>query len=174
MEKAGETLRKLSDRLRVMAAIVRHGKPENICITSIDPPRKRARCWVNGYIGEYSFEALLYPQHARRPETEILHSHIAKLCIRRIADRRIMAAFERGWELHPTTRRVGRMVRQLAAGLYVRVYGGISETPTTKRRCNPISISAIPLSSDAPAAMQTATATAATPQDGSSTQPKMK
>lgn len=69
---------------------------------------RRGRLWVTGYCLHLALEAVLYPRHARRPGIELEDSYIRKLCLRRMVDARIVAFFDRGWRLPPSTQHARR------------------------------------------------------------------
>jgi hypothetical protein len=78
--------------------------------------------WVRGTIGGHRFDALVFPDHADHPDYELGNSRISKLWVRRNSDRQVVAYFERGWDLRPTTPVAEQIVELLAAGLATAVF----------------------------------------------------
>ena len=72
----------------------------------------------------HRFEALVFPDHAEHPEYELGDSRISKLWVRRSADKVVVANFDRGWDLRPTTPMAEQIVDLLAAGLVECVLEG--------------------------------------------------
>ncbi len=72
--------------------------------------------WVEGTIAGHCFEALVFPEPATCPEFEIGGSNISKFWL---ADERrnVVASFDRGWDLEPTTEMARHLTDLLAAGL---------------------------------------------------------
>lgn len=77
--------------------------------------------WVTGTIGGHKFEALVFPEPASDPAFEIPGSNISKFWL---ADDegRVVADFDRGWNLNPATDLAKRITDLLAAGLAETVY----------------------------------------------------
>jgi hypothetical protein len=59
--------------------------------------------WVSGSIAGHTFQVLVFPEHAECEEYELGTSRISKLWLRRQVDRLVVANFDRGWDLEPTT-----------------------------------------------------------------------
>lgn len=72
--------------------------------------------WVEGTIAGHRFEALVFPEPAAIPEFEIQGSNISKLWL---ADehRNVVASFDRGWDVEPSTEMARHLTDLLAAGL---------------------------------------------------------
>ncbi len=72
--------------------------------------------WVTGTIAGHKFEALCFPQPASNPEYELPGSNISKFWL---AEERgeVVASFDRGWDIQPTTEMARRITDLLAAGL---------------------------------------------------------
>jgi hypothetical protein len=83
------------------------------------PAGKRGRRWVTGYCRRYAFEAVIYPRHAQEPDAELEDTYIRKLCLRRMADQRIVAVFDRGWKVFPRTEWVRSVVGYFATAAFV-------------------------------------------------------
>jgi hypothetical protein len=79
--------------------------------------------WVTGTIDCYRFEALVFPEHATIAGFELGESRISKLWIEQTSDPRMVACFDRGWDLLPANQRVGQVVNLLSAGLAETVFG---------------------------------------------------
>lgn len=80
-------------------------------------PRAAGGSWVTGRIDEYRFTALVFAEHAANPAWELDDSRISKLAVWRAADGAEVAAFDRGWDLEPTSPVAIDVVELLAAGL---------------------------------------------------------
>jgi hypothetical protein len=81
-----------------------------------------AGTWVKGTIGGHRFDALVFPEHAEHPDYELGESRISKLWVQRISDRVMVANFDRGWDVRPTTPVAEQIIDLLAAGLAEHVY----------------------------------------------------
>ena len=79
--------------------------------------------WVSGRIAGHRFEALVFSEHAEEPEFELGESRISKLWIKRLADKRTVCNFDRGWDVHPADATAAAIVDFLAAGLAEHTYG---------------------------------------------------
>ena len=86
-------------------------------ITKDGPDRPCGGRWVLGTIARHKFEALIFPEHAVYESYELDRSRISKLCIRQIWDRKIVANFDRGWDLRPTTPEAEIILDALIEGL---------------------------------------------------------
>lgn len=71
---------------------------------------RRGRRWVTGYCLKLQLEAVIYPRHAHQPGIELERSYIRKLCLRRMSGQRVVALFDRGWRVPPTTEQARRAV----------------------------------------------------------------
>ena len=80
--------------------------------------------WASGTMGGHRLDALVFPDHADEPTYELANSRISKLSLQRISDGQIVANFDRGWDVRPTTTIAGQIVDLLAAGLAETVYSG--------------------------------------------------
>ena len=78
--------------------------------------------WVKGTLNGHRFDALVFPEHAECPDYELGDSRISKLWLQSLADHRVVANFDRGWDIRPTTKIVTAIVDFLAAGLADHVY----------------------------------------------------
>ena len=79
--------------------------------------------WVKGTLNGYRFDALVFAEHAECPDYELGDSRISKLWLQSLADHRVVANFDRGWDIRPTTKVATAIVDFLAAGLADLVYG---------------------------------------------------
>ena len=79
--------------------------------------------WLKGTLSGHRFEALVFPEHAECPDYELGDSRISKLWLQSLADHRVVANFDRGWDIRPTTKIATAIVDFLAAGLVEHVYG---------------------------------------------------
>jgi len=73
--------------------------------------------WVSGTIAGHTFQVLVFEDHAENADYELGTSRISKLWLRRQADRQVVANFDRGWDLQPTTDDARAIVDFLAAGI---------------------------------------------------------
>ena len=76
-----------------------------------------AGTWVIGRLNGHRFDALVFPEHAEVESFELSQSKISKLSVQRLADQQIVAFFDRGWDVRPTTDEAAAIVDFLAAGL---------------------------------------------------------
>ena len=90
---------------------------DDLKITKTDSSRQMGGTWVTGSIAGHSFQVLVFEDHAECEEYELGTSRISKLWLRRQADRQVVANFDRGWELEPTTDAAREVVDFLAAGI---------------------------------------------------------
>ena len=79
--------------------------------------------WVQGQIAGHAFEALVFPAHAENESYELGDSRISKLWLQEGSSGRVVANFDRGWDVEPTTRTAKQIVDLLAAGLAETVFG---------------------------------------------------
>ena len=79
--------------------------------------------WVSGTIAGHTFQVLVFEDHAENAECELGTSRISKLWLRRQADRQVVANFDRGWDLQPTTDAAREIVDFLAAGIAEHTFG---------------------------------------------------
>jgi hypothetical protein len=84
--------------------------------------RHAAGIWAKGTLNGYRFQALVFPEHAECPDYELGQSRISKLWLQSLADHRVAANFDRGWDIRPTTKTAQAIVDFLAAGLADCVY----------------------------------------------------
>ncbi|HMN41864.1 MAG TPA: hypothetical protein PKE29_13550, partial [Phycisphaerales bacterium] len=95
-------------------------------------PRRAARpsrryagtgTWATGTIAGHDFCALVFPVHALNRDWELGDSRISKLSLTEQGRSTRVAAFDRGWDLRPTTDIAKRIVDLLSAGLAETVFG---------------------------------------------------
>ena len=79
--------------------------------------------WVSGTIAGHTFQVLVFEDHAENEEYELGTSRISKLWLRRQADGQVVANFDRGWDLQPTTDDARAIVDFLAAGIAEHTFG---------------------------------------------------
>ena len=79
--------------------------------------------WVSGTIAGHTFQVLVFEDHAESETYELGTSRISKLWLRRQADRKVVANFDRGWDLQPTTDEARAIVDFLAAGIAEHTFG---------------------------------------------------
>jgi hypothetical protein len=79
--------------------------------------------WVSGTIAGHSFQVLVFEDHAENEEHELGTSRISKLWLRRQADRKVVANFDRGWDVEPTNDTAREIVDFLAAGIAEHTVG---------------------------------------------------
>ena len=77
---------------------------------------------VAGTMGEHRFEAVVPKDHAEMPDHELDRSRINRLVLQRLSDRAVVAFFDRGWEIQPTTMFASQIVELLAHGLATYVF----------------------------------------------------
>ena len=100
-----------------------HGDPNAIDIGAdlrITKTTRRAAgagTWVIGTLNGHRFDALVFAEHAECPDYELGDSRISKLWLQSLADRKVVANFDRGWDIRPTTKVAQAIVDFLAAGL---------------------------------------------------------
>lgn len=78
--------------------------------------------WVTGTIGDFSFEALAFADHAACEGYELGDSRISKLSLRNRRTRECVACFDRGWDREPATDDARVAVDLLAAGLAESIF----------------------------------------------------
>ena len=96
---------------------------DDLKITKTDSSRQMGGTWVTGSIAGHSFQVLVFEDHAECEEYELGTSRISKLWLRRQADREVVANFDRGWDLEPTTDAAREIVGFLAAGIAEHTFG---------------------------------------------------
>lgn len=116
-------IRKLAERIAGHSL-----EAEDLVILQVDPPAAQGRCWVRGVVRGYQFAAKLYPRHALYPWCELGDSYISKLEIRQQADDRVVANFDRGWEILPRANAACEVLDLLERSLADRVYGSDART----------------------------------------------
>ncbi|MBX3377504.1 MAG: hypothetical protein KF678_10940 [Phycisphaeraceae bacterium] len=95
---------------------------DSLVITKVKARTRAPGSWVDGTIGGDRFQALVFPEPASDPAFEIEGSNISKFWL---ADDegRVVADFDRGWNLTPATEIAKRLTDLLAAGLAETLYG---------------------------------------------------
>lgn len=96
-----------------------------ITITSTGPKKFSGGSWVNGRVGDFYFNALVFAEHASRPSCELGRSRISKLQVIQHGSAEWMMNFDRGWDLRPQCDEVARVVRVLSRDLANGVYGPV-------------------------------------------------
>jgi hypothetical protein len=79
--------------------------------------------WVSGTIAGHAFQVLVFEDHAENEDYELGTSRISKLWLRRQADRQVVANFDRGWDVEPTTGIAREIVDFLTAGIAEHGFG---------------------------------------------------
>ena len=93
-------------------------------ITKTEGRKLNARgTWVSGSIAGHTFQVLVFEDHAETESYELETSRISKLWLRRQADRQVVANFDRGWDLEPTTDAAREIIGFLAAGIAEHTFG---------------------------------------------------
>lgn len=82
-----------------------------------------AGIWVDGRIAEHTFTALVFAAHAHDPANEMDGSRISKFELRTNDDRTIVANFDRGWDIIPSTPIANQIVDLLCARLAKKMFG---------------------------------------------------
>src|SRR5665648_472780 len=95
---------------------------DDLRITKTTRRAAGAGTWVIGTVSEHRFNALVFPEHAECPDYELGDSRISKLWLQRLADKKCVANFDRGWDIRPTTKIAQAVVDFLAAGLAEHIY----------------------------------------------------
>lgn len=95
---------------------------ETFRMTKVERSRFNGGTWVKGMIGGHRFEALVFPEHAESESYELAKSRISKIWLTD-ANRMTVAAFDRGWELRPTTPMAEAIIDGLSDGLAEAVFG---------------------------------------------------
>ena len=85
-------------------------------------PVKCGATHFTGTLNGHRFDALVFSAHAECPDYELGDSRISKLWLQSLADHRVVANFDRGWDIRPTTKTATAIVDFLAAGLADCVY----------------------------------------------------
>lgn len=96
---------------------------DDLEITKTTRQASGAGTWVIGRIAGHRFDALVFPEHAERPDYELGDSRISKLWIRRETDKQTVFNFDRGWDIRPTTNMAAAIADFLAAGLAEHIFG---------------------------------------------------
>lgn len=96
---------------------------DDLKITKNEGRQNVGGTWVSGSIAGHTFQVLVFPEHAECEEYELGTSRISKLWLRRQADRQVVANFDRGWDLEPTTDAAREIVGFLAAGIAEHTFG---------------------------------------------------
>jgi hypothetical protein len=79
--------------------------------------------WISGTIGGHRFEALVFAEHAERPEYELEDSRISKLWLKDGATDAVVFEFDRGPGIEASTEVAKAIVGLLVAGLAETVFG---------------------------------------------------
>ena len=95
---------------------------DTLKITRVCPRDVGGGAWVKGTIGGHRFDALVFPEHTQQPDYELDDSRISKLSLQQIGERALVACFDRGWDVQPTTAIAKQIVDLLAAGLAETVF----------------------------------------------------
>ena len=98
------------------------GIGDDLVIVKTTRRHAAAGTWVKGTISGHRFDALVFPEHAECPDYELGDSRISKLWLQSLADHRVVANFDRGWDIRPNTKITKAIVDFLAAGLAEHVY----------------------------------------------------
>ena len=96
---------------------------DSLEITKTDNTRQMGGTWVTGLIAGHNFQVLVFEDHAETEENELGTSRISKLWLRRQIDRQVVANFDRGWDIEPTTDMAKEIIDFLAAGIAEHVFG---------------------------------------------------
>ncbi len=96
---------------------------DDLKITKTDRNRQMGGTWVTGSLAGHTFQVLVFEDHAETESYELGTSRISKLWLRRQADRQVVANFDRGWDLQPTTDDARMIVDFLAAGITEHTFG---------------------------------------------------
>ena len=78
---------------------------------------------MRGSLNGHCFDALVFSEHAECESYELGDSKISKLWIQRIADKKEVVNFDRGWDRRPEDATAKAIVDFLAAGLAEHIYG---------------------------------------------------
>jgi hypothetical protein len=95
---------------------------DDLVIAKMAPRGSVSGTWVKGTLNGHRFDALVFPEHAECPDYELGDSRISKLWLQSLAGHRVVANFDRGWDIRPTTETAQAIVEFLAAGLAEHIY----------------------------------------------------
>ncbi len=96
---------------------------DSLQITKTERREDIGGTWVSGTIGGHRFQALVFEDHAESEEYELDGSRISKLWLRRQAEHKVVANFDRGWDFEPATDATREIVDFLAAGIAEHTFG---------------------------------------------------
>jgi len=96
---------------------------DSLTIDTTTPREAAQGTWVGGSIAGHTFRVLVFEDHAESEDYELGTSRITKLWLRRQADRQVVAEFDRGWDLKPTTDAAREIVGFLSAGIAEHTFG---------------------------------------------------
>ena len=134
MERGTRRFRKFAANLARQVSADMLNTFKQIGISKYHRVGRDGRYWVTGYLWGHAFEALLIPQHAKRPETELAESRISKLWVWELTAKRLVAAFENTWNIQPTTEKAREIVDYLTTFLAFRAYGPLPRVcPVTEQ-----------------------------------------
>ena len=100
-----------------------HDPAYDLQITKIETRQQMGGTWVDGTLDGHRFQVLVFEDHADTEAFELDGSRISKLWLRRESDRQVVANFDRGWDIDPTTDLAKAIVGFLAAGIAEHVFG---------------------------------------------------
>jgi hypothetical protein len=95
---------------------------DDLTITKTTRRFSASGTWVCGRLNAHRFDALVFREHAETAEFELGESQISKLWVQRLADKKTVANFDRGWDVRPTADEATSIVDFLAAGLADHIY----------------------------------------------------
>lgn len=76
---------------------------DDLKITETEGCKHVGGTWVSGSIAGHTFQVLVFKEHAECEDCELGTSRISRLWLRRQADRQLVANFDRGWDIEPTS-----------------------------------------------------------------------
>ncbi len=103
--------------------MIDHDPGYDLQITKIETRDQMGGTWVDGTLDGHRFQVLVFKDHAENEDYELGASRISKLWLRRQADPQVVANFDRGWDVEPTTDIAREIVDFLAAGIAEHVFG---------------------------------------------------
>lgn len=99
-----------------------HDLGDDFAITKTIRRAAGAGTWVIGRVGDYRFDALVFPAHAQCAEWELGESRISKLWLQQRTDRATVYSWDRGLDIAAASDEVQAVVDFLAGGLADLVY----------------------------------------------------
>jgi len=90
---------------------------DDLEITKTEERTMGGGTWIWGTLHGHRFNALVFAEHAERPEWELKESRISKLWLQRLADKTVVFHWDRGMDQPAANDLAQAIVDFLAAGL---------------------------------------------------------